>query len=136
MLNEKVRRKAAEKHASYLEKEKKWFKPSIGKSEAFLRRKPVSNDAPAPAPVSTSGMANKGMSYSSFQDYAKENIEQRVERLSIQEHERIRRDRERCTEEYYSRYTYEPEINKVSQFLARPSTTQDLVSKSAMFCYF
>ena len=62
VLNERVRRKAAEKQASYLEKEKTWFKPSIGKSEAFLRRKP---------------------------DYAKENIEQRVERLSIQVREKL-----------------------------------------------
>lgn len=80
MLNEKVKRKAAEKQASYLEKEKKWFKPSIGKAEQVsLKRKPVSRIV-----IFLRFGAIPALTSFSSQENAKENIEQRVERLSIQ----------------------------------------------------
>jgi hypothetical protein len=41
--------------------------------------------------------------------------------------ERIRRERARRAEEYYASFTFEPEINRVSQLLGRPSTTNELV---------
>lgn len=37
------------------------------------------------------------------------------------------RERVRRAEDYYSQYTFEPQINKVSQLLGRPSSTKELV---------
>jgi hypothetical protein len=37
------------------------------------------------------------------------------------------RERVRRAEDYYSQYTFEPQINKVSQLLGRPSSTTELV---------
>lgn len=41
------------------------------------------------------------------------------------------RERSRRAEEHYSRYTFEPEINRVSQLLGRSSSTKELVRQRA-----
>ena len=44
---------------------------------------------------------------------------------------KIEQDRNRRAEEYYSKYTFEPSINKVSQMLGRKATTDELVGGSS-----
>eukprot|EP00762_Andalucia_godoyi_P002782 ANDGO_04487.mRNA.1 hypothetical protein PPTG_05772 len=57
-----------------------------------------------------------------------ENEEERFERLAFRDKKRAEELRSRMHEQYYSQFSFKPEINHVSKQIAKASTVDDLVS--------
>jgi hypothetical protein len=57
---------------------------------------------------------------------ANETFVDKIERLAYRDKERIEKDRQSLTEEYYSQFTHKPNINKISSIIGQAHTHEEL----------